>query len=103
MTTRSVSARTKFELVKANDGIHKYVGIFHDGSNVKHISFGAVGYDDMTMHNNPLRKKQYLARHQPNEDWNDPQTRGALSRWLLWETSNLQTNLQRFRKRFSLD
>jgi hypothetical protein len=92
-----------FELVKATDNIHKYVGVFHDGSEIKHIPFGAKGYDDLTTHNNPIRKKQYLLRHRPLENWDDPKTAGALSRWILWETPNLQINVRKFKDRFSLD
>jgi len=93
----------RFELTKATDGIHKYVGIFTDGSNIKHLSFGAIGYEDYTQSKSPQRRMAYLSRHRTREDWNDPQTKGALSRWILWETPNLQTNVRKFKERFSLD
>ena len=92
----------KFELVKATDGIHKYVGVFQDGATIKHLPFGAVGYEDYTQHKNPQRKTQYLVRHKSTEHWDDPQTRGALARWILWDTPNLTHNIRKFKERFSL-
>ncbi len=31
------------------------------------------------------KKKNYIARHQAREDFNNIKTAGALSRWVLWE------------------
>lgn len=92
----------KFELEKATDGKHKWVGVFTDGDTTKHVPFGAAGYEDLTQHRNYLRRSLYLARHRKNENWNDPQTAGALSRWILWETPNLTVNVRRFKQRFGL-
>lgn len=90
----------KFHLEKSHDGKHKYVGVFDDK---KHIPFGAKGYEDYTMHKNPMRKKLYIQRHKSREDWKNPQTAGALSRYILWETPNLQKNIQIFKKLFNLE
>lgn len=86
------------------DKTHKWVGVFTDEA-TKHerrIPFGAKGYEDYTQHKNHLRRENYLMRHRSREDWNDPQTAGALSRWILWEVSDLQDAVRRFRSRFSL-
>lgn len=91
----------KFHIIPANDGIHKYVGVFDDK---KHIPFGAKGYEDYTMHKNKLRRERYLNRHRSREDWTNPQTAGALSKYILWgESTNLQKNIQLFKKRFNLN
>ena len=92
----------KFELEKATDGKHKWVGVFTDEKGTKRVSFGAASYEDLTQHRNYLRRSLYLARHRKNENWNDPQTAGALSRWILWETPNLTVNVRRFKTRFNL-
>ena len=37
------------------------------------------------------------------EDWNDPETRGALSRHILWgESTSLNENIRKFKSRFKL-
>jgi len=68
----------------------------------KTTHFGAVGYSDYTQHRDEQRKKQYLARHQKNENWNDPTTAGALSRWILWNKPTFSSSLSDFKRRFNL-
>lgn len=92
----------KFELEKATDGKHKWVGVFTDEKGTKHVPFGARGYEDLTQHRNYLRRSLYLARHRKNENWYSPQTAGSLSRWILWETPNLDVNVRRFKQKFNL-
>ena len=84
---------------KANDGKHKYVAIFDDGS---HTSFGALGYEDYTQHGDKKRKQLYLNRHRKNEDWSNPKTAGALSRWILWNKPTLEESIQDYIKRFHM-
>jgi hypothetical protein len=84
-------------LIKANDNLHKYIAIFPD----KRIPFGNVFYEDYTQHHDDERKRLYLLRHQ-NEDWENPYTAGALSRWLLWNTKSLRSNLDLFKKKFNV-
>jgi len=44
-----------------------------------------------------------LIRHKARENWNDPTTAGALSRYLLWGPStSFAENLSNFKKRFDL-
>ena len=90
----------KFHLEKAHDHIHKYIGVFDDKL---HIKFGAYGYEDYTQHKNPIRKKLYIQRHQAREDWKDPTKKGTLSRYILWETPNIETNVKLFKQKFNLD
>ena len=68
----------------------------------KVVSFGAKGYSDFTKHHDAERKKKYLERHEKTEDWNDPVTPGALSRWLLWNKTTLKASIADFKKRFNL-
>lgn len=94
----------KFELEKATDGKHKWIGVFTDDKDehIKRIPFGSSGYEDFTQHRNRLRRSMYIVRHRKNENWNDPMTAGALSRWILWETPHLETNVRRFKQKFNL-
>ena len=96
----------RFHLEPAMDKTHKWVGVFTDPitKDEQRVPFGAKGYEDYTQHKNPLRRSNYLSRHRARENWNAPRTAGALSRWILWgDSTSLQTNVRRFKQRFSLD
>ena len=84
---------------EADDGIHKYVAVFDDG---EEVSFGALGYEDFTQHGDKHRKKLYLARHRKRENWNDPKTAGALSRWILWNKPTLKESIKSYIKKFDM-
>lgn len=56
-----------------------------------------------TIHKDPLRRARYLSRHRSRENWNNPRSAGALSRWILWgDSTSITRNLAAFRRRFSL-
>lgn len=80
----------------------KWKAIFYDHNKkkVKTVHFGAAGAEDYTQHKDPIRKDRYIQRHRANEDWNNPMTAGALSRWVLWEYSNFDKAVASFRRRF---
>jgi len=72
------------------------------------ISFGARGYGDYTIYSKEdkakaeIKKASYLARHEGREDWSNPMSAGALSRWVLWNKPTLKASIADFRKRFGL-
>lgn len=53
------------------------------------IHFGAKGMSDFTKHKDPERKANYIARHKPRENWEDPLTAGYWSRYVLWDKPSL--------------
>jgi len=70
----------------------------------KTVHFGARGMSDYTQHKDKDRMKNYLARHGGmGEDWNDPMTAGALSRWILWGKPSLRDSFNDFKKRFNME
>ncbi len=73
-----------------------------DGDHVKVVSFGARGYEDFTEHHDPERKRSYLERHAARENWAQPDTPGALSRWVLWNKKAMKASVADFRRRFRL-
>lgn len=93
----------RFRIEPAMDKTHRYVGVFtkEDGT-TRRIPFGDATMDNYTIHHNPMRRANYLSRHRTREDWNKPMTAGALSRWILWNTQDLQRNVSQFRRRFNL-
>ena len=68
----------------------------------KRVKFGNINYQDFTQHHDPTRRQAYLLRHKSREDWNDPTTKGALSRWLLWEKPSLREAITLFKYKFHL-
>ena len=90
-------------VVPAGDGVHKYAAKFENGRS-KTTKFGAAGMDDYTKTKDKEQRARYIERHgRGNENWSDPTSAGALSRYLLWgESTSLMENLRRYRSRFNL-
>ena len=66
------------------------------------VHFGSAGASDFTQHRDPVRKRQYLARHAPREHWENPMTAGALARWILWNKETLPSSVEDYTRRFGL-
>lgn len=65
--------------------------------------FGQAGGQTYIDHGDKAKRTAYLKRHEPNEDWNNPYSAGALSRWLLWgDSKDLETNHIFFMKKFKV-
>ncbi len=82
----------------------KYDAVFQfsDG-HTKTVPFGQKGYSDFTKHKDVTRRARYLSRHRGmGENWNDPTTPGALSRWVLWNKPTLKSSITNFKRRFKL-
>lgn len=84
----------------------KFVAIFGDGTR---IHFGGKGCMDYTLYYTKegkdianAKRRSYLKRHRVRENWNDPKSPGALSRWLLWEEPTLPKAIKKFKKRFGI-
>ena len=86
----------------------KLMAKFDNNGRTKTIHFGSKGYMDYTKYyaKDPELAKQkrdaYDARHKVNEDWNDPQTAGSLSKHILWSEPTIQQSIRKFKKRFNL-
>jgi hypothetical protein len=72
-------------------------------ANGKVVHFGQAGGKTYIDHGDKAKREAYLVRHKKRENWNDPYSAGALSRWLLWGDSvNLMDNIASFKRRFSV-
>jgi hypothetical protein len=81
----------------------KMMAMFENNGRTKTIHFGSKGMDDYTITKDREQRERYIARHQANEDWNKPDTAGALSRWILWgDSTSIHKNIADFKKRFGL-
>ena len=66
--------------------------------------FGDSTMNDYTTHPAPIResrKAAYLSRHKANENWDDPTSAGALSRWVLWEKPTIRQGIEFYKRRFN--
>jgi Family of unknown function (DUF5754) len=77
-------------------------------SNGHTTDFGAAGYGDFIIYSKILPRKDalkkrnaYIQRHAASrENWDNPETPGALSRWLLWEKPTMEESLRKYTTRF---
>ena len=73
-----------------------------DAGRTKTIHFGAKGMSDFTKNKDEARKTAYIARHSARENFEDPTTAGALSRWILWNKTTVSASIADFKRRFNL-
>ena len=79
----------------------KLMAVFSRDGKKKTIHFGSKNMDDYTLTKDKAQRKRYLDRHRKNENWNNPESAGALSRWILWGNStSRRENISSFKKRF---
>lgn len=112
MKTRKAGHRLRLKTIKrSHNPAKKYDAVFlkPDGS-TRTQPFGQKGYNDFILYNSKHgmnvakeHKQRYLKRHAGmGEDWNDPTTAGALSKWILWNKPTFKASLQDYKKRFNL-
>jgi hypothetical protein len=66
------------------------------------IHFGSKTSKTYLDHADKVKRANYIARHAPNERW-DEVNAGSLSRYLLWGNStNLETNIKAYFKMFNI-
>ena len=73
-----------------------------ENNRTKIVHFGAAGASDYIHHHNSERKKRYIERHERHENWKDPYSAGALSRWILWNKLTLKSSIEDYKKRFKI-
>ena len=79
----------------------KYMAIFSNPKKTTH--FGAAGMDDYTITHDKDQRDRYRTRHRKDLETGDPRRAGYLSMFLLWgDSTNLQTNIQSYKKKFNL-
>ena len=80
----------------------KYRAVFSRDGKIKNVDFGAAGMSDFTKHTDPERKQRYITRHSARENFNDPTSRGALSRWVLWNKPSFSESVKDYKRKFKL-
>jgi len=102
-------------VVRSSNKDKKYDAIFLVNDKEKKVSFGASGYRDYTLVNDKdskfylpkildrnVVKASYIRRHREKENWNNPLTAGALSRYILWNRKTLNASIKDFKQRFKV-
>jgi len=105
------------KLVPSTNKVNKYSMIFMNkiAKKIKTIHFGGKNYRDYTLINDKNSsfyiddakkrdrvKELYIIRHQKREDWETPDNKGSLSRWILWNKPTIEESLQDYKKKFGL-
>tara|TARA_R110002020_G_scaffold283026_1_gene498764 strand:+ start:657 stop:1007 length:351 start_codon:yes stop_codon:yes gene_type:complete len=96
---------TKVVITKSDRDKKMKAVFYNKDKKIKTTHFGAKGMSDYTIHKDDKRKERYLARHNPKntkENWNDPMTAGALSRYILWNKKTLKDSINDYKRRFKL-
>jgi hypothetical protein len=100
MKTRRLKLKS---IRKSHKSEKKYDAVFEKDGKEKVVPFGQKGYSDYTKHKDPTRKLRYLKRHSGmGEHWKQPDTPGALSKWILWNKPSFKDSVADFKKRFHL-
>lgn len=91
-------------VIKKSDKSEKKLMAVFTMSNgrTKTTHFGAAGMDDYTKTRDKDQRSRYLKRHRRNENWNNPMTAGALSRWVLWNKETRSASINDYKRRFNL-
>lgn len=89
------------KLLRADDGKHKWIAEFKDGT---HTRFGAVGYDDYVSPPHSKEKRdRYRERHKKDLETGDPKRAGFLSYYILWgDSTSLQANKRAYEIKFNV-
>ena len=92
------------KISKSDKPNKKYKATFtRDNGRTKTTYFGSAGMDDYTKTKDKEQRKRYLERHRKNENWNNYESAGSLSRWILWGPStSFRENVKSYKSRFNL-
>lgn len=86
--------------IKVSTRKNKKYDVYKDDKYI--TSFGALGYEDYTIHKDEERKKRYIQRHKKNENWNDPNTAGFWALNLLWNKPTIKESIKDIENRFNI-
>ena len=90
------------DILPSTKSTKKMMAVFLSPSGkTRTVHFGEAGASDYTIHKDPERKERYLERHgRGRENWDDPTTPGALSRWILWNKPTLKASVKDYIRKF---
>ena len=82
----------------------KYMIDEPDNEDFNTVHFGARGYSDYTLHKDKMRKRAYILRHKPRENWGKSgiDTSGWWAYWVLWNKPTIEESIKDIEKRFDI-
>ena len=91
-------------LERTPSGPKAFKAVFvQDSGRTKTVRFGTESNYVLNPKKTTEHRTNYLKRHKANENWSDPTSPGALSRYILWgESRSWRSNLSSFKRRFNL-
>tara|TARA_R110000772_G_scaffold153090_1_gene264041 strand:+ start:234 stop:521 length:288 start_codon:yes stop_codon:yes gene_type:complete len=94
----------KLESIERISGKKEFKAVFRkDNGKTKTTQFGTGSNYVLNPKKTLGDRKNYIARHKVNEDFDSPTTAGSLSRHILWGNSrNIDKNISLFKKKFKL-
>lgn len=88
------------QISESNRKGKRFLATFKDGTR---IHFGAEGASTYIDRGDKKKRAAYIARHRVAEDWTNPYTAGALSRYILWgDFTSIHGNIADFKRRFNV-
>ena len=91
------------KIVESDKPDKKMMAVFEgDSGRTKTIHFGARGMDDYTITKDKEQRERYLNRHRSAENWDKPDSAGALARWVLWSATSREQGIRNYKKQFNL-
>ena len=99
----------RVDIKKSTNPKKKLMAIFYEGDKKKKtIHFGSSPNKDFTIYSKEgkkiaeEKKAAYIKRHSVRENFNNPMTAGALSRWILWNKPTVSASIADYKKKFNL-
>lgn len=91
-------------ITKSDKAGKKLKAVFEDPAGRRRTThFGASGMDDYTKTHDKEQRTRYRTRHKKDLETGDPTRAGFLSYYVLWgDSTDLQTNIASFKRRFHL-
>ena len=75
-----------------------------DNAILKYTDFGSRTGSTYIDHKDPIKRQNYINRHSKlNENWNNPFSAGALSRYILLEEKDLDKAIDNFKEMFGFN
>jgi len=100
------------DVVKSDDGKHKYTAIFDIDGKIRKVPFGASGYRDFTLFKGNSEdiieeaewtREKYRNRHIKDLKSQDPTKPGFLSYYILWgDSRDVNKNIREYKRMFNL-
>lgn len=89
------------EFKKSTRDGKKYMMVLNIDGRGKTIHFGSDGSKTYLDHGDKIKRKNYIARHEKNEDFTKIGPASA-SRYVLWNKKTLDKSLKSFLSRFNI-